>query len=226
MVGIISLYDKQGERLHTIYQGATPEYGKATFWHRMTSAIADIKKHYPQALYVGVADGAADNWSFLEQHTSKQTLDFYHTTSYLKAVALAAHPHRQKQRQKWLDERCHQLKHDVGSAGQILSEMKTFRCHQLGTAVKEQLEASITFFNNNLEQMNYSQSVKENIPIGSGVTEAACKTLVKQRFCQSGMRWTEVGTSIVLSLRTLVLTKNRWKQFWNKINQYGLPQGI
>ena len=26
-------------------------------------------------------------------------------------------------------------------------------------------------------------------PIGSGVTEAACKTLIKQRFCLAGMRW-------------------------------------
>jgi len=26
-----------------------------------------------------------------------------------------------------------------------------------------------------------------------------------------------------LSLRTLVLTNGRWQQFWDKINQYGLP---
>lgn len=34
MVGTISLYDKQGERQHTTYLAATPEYGKATFWQR------------------------------------------------------------------------------------------------------------------------------------------------------------------------------------------------
>lgn len=32
MVGTISFYDKEGERQHTIYLAATPEYGKATFW--------------------------------------------------------------------------------------------------------------------------------------------------------------------------------------------------
>jgi hypothetical protein len=31
MVGTISLYDYAGERLHTTYIGATPEYGKKTF---------------------------------------------------------------------------------------------------------------------------------------------------------------------------------------------------
>ena len=30
MVGTISLYDQAGERLHTLYIGATPEYGKKT----------------------------------------------------------------------------------------------------------------------------------------------------------------------------------------------------
>lgn len=71
--------------------------------------------------------------------------------------------------------------------------------------------------------MNYAQSIAENIPIGSGVTFAFCKTLVKQRLCQSGMKWLERGASVVLGLRTLTQSTGRWKQFWNKISQYGLP---
>ena len=35
--------------------------------------------------------------------------------------------------------------------------------------------------------MDYSLHIDEKLPIGSGVTEAACKTLVK--LCGSGMRW-------------------------------------
>jgi len=31
--------------------------------------------------------------------------------------------------------------------------------------------------------MNYATHFKTGLPIGSGVTEAACKTLIKQRFC-------------------------------------------
>ena len=36
--------------------------------------------------------------------------------------------------------------------------------------------------------MKYSYSVQRNWPIGSGVTEAACKTLIKHRLCKSGSR--------------------------------------
>ena len=224
MVGTISLYDEQGERLHTIYQGATPEYGKTTFWQRMTQEIALVKSAYPQANYIGIADGAKDNWSFLEQHTNEQTLDFYHTTGYLKAIAPAAIPHNQAKRQKWLDERCHQLKHIDSAADQLLVEMKTFRQNRLGQQVTEALESAITYFENHKHQMNYAKSVKDHLPIGSGVTEAACKTVVKQRLCQSGMKWKGIGAGLILGLRTLVLTKGRWNQFWNKINRYGLPR--
>lgn len=57
----------------------------------------------------------------------------------------------------------------------------------------------------------------------SGVKEAACKTLIKQRFCHSGMRWKEAGIQIVLRLRELVQATDRWRQFWDKIDQYGAP---
>ena len=57
-----------------------------------------------------------------------------------------------------------------------------------------------------------------------GVDYAACKTLVKQRLCRSGMRWKENGAQMILSLRALLLTQTRWAQFWSKIEQYGVPE--
>jgi hypothetical protein len=54
--------------------------------------------------------------------------------------------------------------------------------------------------------MNYASRVLANEPIGSGVTEAACEVIVKQRLCGSGMKWTEDGAAVVLSLRTLSYT--------------------
>ena len=58
-----------------------------------------------------------------------------------------------------------------------------------------------------------------NLPIGSGIAEAVCKTLVKQRLCQSGMKWKTKGGALVLCLRALIYTKERWEQFWEQINQ-------
>jgi hypothetical protein len=42
---------------------------------------------------------------------------------------------------------------------------------------------------NNFDRMDYAAAVREKLPIDSGITEAACKTVVKARLCGGGMRW-------------------------------------
>ena len=66
-----SLYDRQGDRQHTIQIGATPEYGKQRFLARLDQELARIKSRYPQATYVGIADGASENWTFLKERTDR-----------------------------------------------------------------------------------------------------------------------------------------------------------
>ena len=55
--------------------------------------------------------------------------------------------------------------------------------------------------------MNYARYRKNGLPIGSGITEAACKTVFTQRFKRSGMKWTKVGGHPILQLRTVVLSR-------------------
>ena len=47
--------------------------------------------------------------------------------------------------------------------------------------------------------MRYHALKEEGVAIGSGVVEAACKTLVVQRLKRSGMRWRIVGGQAVLT---------------------------
>ena len=49
--------------------------------------------------------------------------------------------------------------------------------------------------------MRYHALKEEGIAIGSGVVEAANKTLVTQRMKRSGMRWPIVGGQAVLTFR-------------------------
>ncbi len=62
------------------------------------------------------------------------------------------------------------------------------------------MEEAITYFGNQNKKgrMDYAAWVEESLPIGSGVTEAACKVIVKQRLCGSGMKWKEPGAAAVL----------------------------
>jgi hypothetical protein len=76
MVGTLAFYDRDGERQHTVYLAATPEYGKARFLNHLEAEIGRAKAKCPEAHYVGIADGASGNWDFLGRHTSAQVVDF------------------------------------------------------------------------------------------------------------------------------------------------------
>lgn len=223
MVGSLSLYDKDGERRHTIYVAATPEYGKETFYQRLAREVEHVRQLYPQAHLTGVADGSEDNWTFLRRYTTDECVDFYHATAYLYWVAKAVHPRDVQAREAWLDESCHRLKHERGYAERLLAQMQSLAVDGLSETVQEELHKAKTYFANHYGQMRYAERLAAKLPIGSGVTEAACKTIVKIRMCRGGAKWKEEGAALVLSLRTLIYTEGRWEQFWAKVDRYGFP---
>jgi hypothetical protein len=100
-----------------------------------------------------------------------------------------------------------------------------FKKHKFSVIGREKLMAAISYFKNNYQEkrMDYADHVAKNHSIGSGITEAACKVIVKQPLCESGMKWKNKGASIELSMRTLVYSGTHSNQFWGKISQYGFP---
>ena len=220
MVGSISLYDEDGERLHTSYFAQSPEYGKERFLREFEKEIAATKQLYQGKTYVGVADGAAENWKFLQPLVDIQVLDFFHATEYLAKASNAAFK-RKPEAEEWLKQTCHILKHEKDGANLLLDALKKLSKKKISQPKKEEINKAITYFTNHLEQMNYENYLSKKIPIGSGVIEAACKIIVKQRMCNSGMRWTDEGAKNILVLRCFNETDGKWKQFWDKITKMG-----
>jgi hypothetical protein len=225
MVGTLSFYDKEGERQHTIYLAATPEYGKAKFLGRMEAEIDRAKAKCPDSHYVGIADGAKGNWDFLGRHTDVQVTDFWHAAEYLGKAAAVLYRGHPRTREAWLEDACHRLKHEPGGAEWVLKRLRTLARERPWAKGDEDVQRAITYFANQsvAGRMDYAGRVAANEPIGSGVTEAACKVIVKQRVCGSGMRWTGEGSAVVLSLRALSYTPERWGQFWSKVDRWGFP---
>lgn len=220
MSGTISFYDKAGNRVHTIYIAQAPEYGKATFNERFTKEIERIKGLVPSAIYIGLADGAKDNWTYLDPFVDFSILDFWHASEYV-ALASKAASKSTYERKQWKKEARHTLRHEVGGAKKILRKMKRFRRkHKLSKIATESLEKAITYFSNHKHQMDYAEHAAVNYPIGSGVTEAACKVIVKERLCQSGMKWKIMGAQSTLNIRALSHSDGRWNQFWNYVDQF------
>jgi hypothetical protein len=225
MVGTLAFYDREGERLHTVYLGATPEYGKAKFLGHLEAEIVRAKAKCPEAHYVGIADGAKGNWDFLGRHTDVQVTDFWHAAEYLGKAAAVLYRGQPQTRKAWLDDACHRLKHESGGAEWVLKRLRTLARERPWAKEDEEVGRAITYFANQsgAGRMDYATRVTAAEPIGSGVTEAACKVIVKQRLCGSGMKWTEEGAAVVLSLRALSYTPERWSQFWAKVDRWGFP---
>ena len=224
MVGTITFYDDEGERIDTIYVANAPESGKATFFEKMDTELERIRETYPEARYVGIADGAHELWAWLEPRTTWQIVDFWHVSEYLALVAPYMHGKKSLQA-LWLEEACHRLKHDTEAAAGLLEDFRQERKRVGdGSSAAEALEKAISYFGNHLEKMNYHLYRAMELPIGSGVTEAACKTVAKQRLGGSGMRWTLRGVAEVLSLRTLVTSGRRWNEIWEKATRFGFTK--
>ena len=64
--------------------------------------------------------------------------------------------------------------------------------------------------------MDYRRYRQAGWFIGSGVVEAGCKRVLGQRLKESGMFWTEVGATAVLSLRCALLSAGGWDQLWSQ----------
>jgi len=161
MVGTLAFYDKEGERLHTTYSAASPEYGKQTFLDRFEREIERAKEHFPKARFIGLADGAKGNWEFLKKYTEIQTIDFWHASQYLSKAATAMIRGKENAQLKanWLEDACHRLKHKEGIATRLLNEMINYRStHKIPKSQKDDLNSAITYFKNNRSKMKYGQN--------------------------------------------------------------------
>ena len=71
----------------------------------------------------------------------------------------------------------------------------------------------LNYFETNRNRLEYADSLKNNLPIGSGVVESAGRHIVQQRLKQSGMRWSLPGAQAVLNLRTRH-RNGQFEQYW------------
>jgi hypothetical protein len=219
--GTIALYDKAGERLHTEYLGTMPEAGKATFAQRFTTRVAWIRARYPNALHVCLGDGAQWNWEFFATHypDAVWVLDFYHAATHLHTAAEAIFgpgPEAEAYYERWRTT----LRDEEGGVAQLLRSFVYYRNRAaLSASAQRVLDSELHYFRQHAELMQYADFRAAGLPIGSGVTEAGCKALIKARFCRSGMRWKRTSGAPILQLRAIRLSQH-WESFWSKVMRY------
>lgn len=200
---------RRGSGTHTIRIAEMPEAGKLTIMDRVAREVRALVAQRPDLALEVVVDGAPDlRVHLLERFPEAMHLtDFFHVVEHLAAALRLLFPtddaRRAEERARW----CHRLKHKQGTPWRLWRWLRDELARQ-GTAVsswaRTEIEKHAEYIYNQREWMKYPKAVEARAALGSGVVEAACKTLVTQRLKVSGASWSREGASGVLYLRSLL----------------------
>jgi hypothetical protein len=138
-------------------------------------------------------------------------LDLFHVLERLWTAAHCFHREGSDEAEQFVEDRLRGLLE--GRVGYVIGGLRQrLTKHGLTGSRRKTLEATITYLENNREQMRYDEYIAAGYPIGSGVAEGACRHLVKDRMEQSGMRWTVSGAQAMLHIRATYLN-DQWNEF-------------
>ena len=212
--GTISYFDKEGNRLSTKRFARMPETKKRTLKSELEAEFQWAVSQRPDLTVVKIADGAPDNWEFLSDlgEGGIEILDFYHAATHLKTAADAVHGAETVEARALFEFWKTTLKEDPQGAEKVLRALRYRRDGATGKERKT-LTTELGYFRSMLSGMEYLAYADAHLPIGSGIVEAACKTLVTQRLKRSGMRWSLRGGQAILTLRALSQSE-RFDRAW------------
>ena len=212
----LSFYDAEGERLKTLRFARMPEKKKTTLKSMLTVEVHAALAQRADLTVVKIADGAKDNWTYLNTLVPKgrALVDYFHAAEQLKDAFDAAYGENSSSAQGQFKKYRHILLEDQQGIEKVIRALAYLRSkHRRRKRIAEVLG----YFRRNRHRMRYAQAKSCNLPIGSGVVEAACKTLATQRMKRSGMRWRHAGGQAILTLRALVQSQ-RFEQAWTLLS--------
>jgi hypothetical protein len=196
----VSFCDDKGDLLGAIRLSRAPEYKKETLKEQLAAEIAAILKKRPELKLIKIADAWFDNWAFLTKRLphGEELIDFFHASEKLHAAIAAVYGDGSLETQFRWGKLREALRDERDGAQKVMRALK----HLVANHPRKQLVRSALFyFRKNHGRMRYAEMAAKGFPIGSGVVEAACKTLVTQRLKQSGMRWSNAGAQAILTPR-------------------------
>jgi hypothetical protein len=218
----VSIYDRRRRRLGTIYLGQMPQAKQATLTHTLTALLRATLTAWqgpvPRLAYITDKGWAPDEYfrQVLKKMkhprdgqplTWEWVLDFYHVCCYVGKMAdalfgpqTAAAARWFARMRRWLRER------PQGAAHVLRSAMQYLERRPMTKVQKAEFWKAYRYLRRHRRLMDYPGHRRRGLPIGSGVTEAACKTVFTQRFKRSGMRWHGESGQVILDLRTIHLS--------------------
>ena len=216
----VSVYDRRRKRLGTVYLGQMPEAYQKVMTQELTALVEGVLRSWsgstPRLVYVTDKGQASEDYYRRVLRKMKDprrpghrlswewVVDYFHVCGYvskLREALFGDQGHAWAKRMRhWLKER------QQGVANVLRSAMQHFQMRSMSRASNTEFWKAYNYLRRNSHWMNFAQARRQGLPIGSGVTEAACKTVFTQRLKRSGMRWHKESGQVIVDLRVLHLS--------------------
>jgi hypothetical protein len=217
----LSVYDRRGRRLGTLYLGRMPEPGQQTISDQLTELIQEVLRRWPGPLprLAYVTDAGHHPTAYFRRVLRRMThpcrpqerlhwewvVDYYHAASYVHKLSEALF-RTPRESQAWACKMCRWLKTKPGAVNRILHSAAAIRSRRVVLGTAQAYREASGYLRKQIRHLDYSRYKGLHLPIGSGVTEAACKTVFTQRLKRSGMAWSVKGGQRIVDLRVLQLS--------------------
>jgi hypothetical protein len=217
-VATLAFFDAEGKRLKTTYVGRMPEPGKATTVDSLEKELMAVVSERPDVNVVFASDGAAAQWTALAQIKSRlpaaftghsmDLVDAFHVAEYVQLAANAIEgkdpPEARILAATWRAT----IKEKDDGPVTVLHSMRA-RLDSVATEGRlKDLKTAIGYIanQNDLGRMQYAEAARRNYPIGTGITEAAGKTIIGTRMKRAGARFSQHGGQTVMTFRAALLS--------------------
>lgn len=238
--GTLSVYDRAGKRLGTVYVGQMPESGQTTLSKQLTELLNNVLKRWtgklPRLIYVTDAGSHARDYfrNVLRKMRHPRTgeklrwrwiVDYYHACQYVGKLAETIFG-AGREASAWSQKMRRTLKNKHSGAARVRRSATTLRSRRGLRGSRKEFDRALNYLQRYDKHMKYAAYRKQGLAISSGVTEAACKTIFSQRFKQSGMSWHRDTGQHIVDLRVIVKS-NIWNAACNRwLSGHQPPQPI
>jgi hypothetical protein len=213
---------KAPQRICSKYIARMPEDYYPTFKREFEKEIK-LANINPSASKLVITDAHKSISGYLKDNPAffgyQRIIDFYHASEHLSHMAEAIHGKSSATASKWYKRYRDILKtHKQGLSKLIRSAEYYLSNKSYNKTRKQEIQKHLGYLKKHKKYMEYAMYAEKGWPIGSGVIEAACTSVVKQRMCRSDQRWSISSGQAILNLRSVVKS-NRWDGFWNEFSK-------
>lgn len=209
---IVTFYDWANE-----HQYAASTAGNHEALGRLMRREATKLKFNQADEKISVSDGAEWIRKQLEAKLPMldgKILDFYHLSEHIWSAANTCFNQGSQQAKDFASEVLHITKHEGPTAllTRLMDERKKYRSKGKRKSLKEVIQ----YIARRFEMCDYPKFIERGWQIGSGPTEAFCKTLTA-RLKGSGMRWDSPNAEGIMALAAMDQS-GQWQTYWNLQN--------